>query len=159
MKPETKWRLADLSVDLLAALLVGMAALLLLLGASRYRQDADAVDADRRLSTVADYVVARARQCDAAGGLSVGGVQGTPCLSSGLDGCAYALYWHDGRLMELFAYPEDIDGFSPGNGRPVAELDSFAFSLEDGLLEVRLGWKGRERVVRTYLRTERSMCQ
>lgn len=153
MSRSTLWGLADLATRALSALLIGTCALLLLRGADLYGRHRDALRESRDLATAYGYVSTKISQSDADGGVAVSEFGGTPCLLTGHGDYLSVLYWHDGSLMELFAYGEDLPSFAPGDGNPVARLDAFEPSMDGGLLLARLSVGGTEQTLRMRIRT------
>lgn len=125
---------------LLMLLLFGVFAVcvlaVLLTGARAYRglTQRDQAAFDRRTGT--QYIAARVRQADTAGGVAVKPFGDTTALALSQDGMVTWVYWHDGYLMELYTF-EDA-GLSPEDGVPIMELESLELTMEDGLLTARV---------------------
>lgn len=147
---------------LVALLLFGVFAVcvlaVLLSGADAYRRltDRDMGAYERR--TCVQYVATRVRQADAAGGVAVGDLGGTPALLLGAEeGYATWVYCHNGWLMELYA-AEDGD-FDPADGERVVAARDLRAELADGLLRVTLrGARGEETELLLCLRSDEGVA-
>ena len=97
-----------------------------------------ALSADRRTGML--FVSTKVRQCDRAGCISAGELDGADALylTEELEGERYKtiLYAHDGYLYELYA-PEDL-AVKPGDGEPILPIGSFEAAQQDGLLTIRI---------------------
>ena len=129
---------------LLMLLLFGIFAVcvlaVLLTGARAYRglTQRDQAAFGRRTGT--QYIAARVRQADTAGGVAVKPFGDTTALALTQDGMVTWVYWYDGYLMELYTFGDG--GLSPGDGVPIMELESLELSMEDGLLTAEVGSAG-----------------
>lgn len=125
---------------LLMLLLFGIFAVcvlaVLLTGARAYRglTQRDQAAFDRRTGT--QYIAARVRQADTAGGVAVKPFGDATALALTQDGMVTWVYWYDGYLMELYTF--ENGGLSPEDGVPIMELESLELSMEDGLLTARV---------------------
>lgn len=129
---------------LLMLLLFGVFAvcvlIVLLAGARAYRglTERDGAAYDRR--TCLQYLTARVRQGDLAGGVTVEPFgDGAALCMWDPEGFVTRVYCHDGWLMELYTF-EDAE-LEPQDGEKVLPLEGLDLTLEDGFLtaEVRQG--------------------
>lgn len=129
---------------LLMLLLFGVFAvcvlIVLLTGARAYRglTERDAGAYDRR--TCLQYLTARVRQGDRAGGVTVEPFGDTDALCvRDPEGFVTRVYCHDGWLMELYTF-EDAE-LEPRDGEKILPLEGLDLTLEEGFLtiEVRRG--------------------
>lgn len=136
----TKHQMDGLLMLLLFGVFAVCVLIVLLTGAKAYRglTGRDAAAYDRR--TCVQYLTARVRQGDLAGGVTVEpfGDAEALCMKDP-DGFVTRVYCHDGWLMELYTF-EDME-LEPQDGEKVLPLEGLSLSLEDGLLtaEVRQG--------------------
>lgn len=127
-------------IDSLAALLLfGVFAacvlMVLLTGADAYRRLTlrDQAAYDRRTCT--QYIAARVRQADYAGGIAVEDFGGCEALVLEADADYRTwLYCLDGWLMELYCFAEEP--LAPEDGERLIEAEGMQLSLENGLLTV-----------------------
>ena len=125
---------------LLALLLFGVFAVclmaVLLTGANTYRALTDRDQEAYDYRVCAQYLAARVRQADCAGGIDVVDFDGTRALAlDGGDGEYYTrVYYYDGYLMELYtSYGSEME---PRDGERVMAAGGLEFSREGSLLTV-----------------------
>lgn len=153
-----KKRAAQHHMDaLMALILFGVFAAcvlaVLLTGAGAYQRltQRDRSAFDRR--TAIQYIATRVRQSDIAGSVEVVSFQGTNALAlEESTGYVTRVYWYDGYLMELYA-AADSD-LAPEDGVKLLESEPVDFSLEDGLLTVKIDGGSAGKVLCLSLRTE-----
>ena len=116
--------------------------IVLMLGASIYRNISDVSNEGADERSVLAYIWTKSKNFNEAGMISVTGFHGMDVLAiiEVLGGMEYQtlVYYHDGWLCELFT--EKGLGLSPGDGVRVMRLESLAFeSVEYGLIRVTAG--------------------
>jgi len=118
--------------------------MVLMLGASIYRNINDISREGQYEHTALSYIWTRAKNFDEAGSLKVGDFDGIPALfiDETLGGTEFrtAIYNHDGWLFELFS--ETALEFRPEDGVRVLSVDDLSFrEIENGIIEVTAGGK------------------
>lgn len=134
----------DLLVLLLFAVFATALLLVLLAGADSYRRVAQRGDDGYNRRLCVQYVAAKVRHSDVAGGVFVGGFSApdaedgisTLYLRQQINGTDYdtRIYWYDGAVRELFA--QAGGDFQPQDGDAVLPAAALTFAQEDGLLTV-----------------------
>ena len=125
----------------------------LLSGAGAYRRLVDRDQGAYDSRTCIQYIATRVRQSDIAGSVEVVSFQGTNALAlEESTGYVTRVYWYDGYLMELYA-AADSD-LAPEDGVKLLESEPVDFSLEDGLLTVKIDGGSAGKVLCLSLRTE-----
>ena len=113
---------------------------MLLSGAGVYRRLTERDDRAYDQRTAVQYVAARVRQADQAGGVSVRTFEGCPALilSEEIEGETYEtrIYHYDGYLRELFVSAEGI--FLPEDGERVLPAGGFLVYPEEPGLQIRI---------------------
>ena len=118
--------------------------MVLMLGASVYRNINDISRAEQNEHTALSYIWTKLKNFDDENAISVGDFNGIPAvfIDETLGGTDYrtAIYLYDGWLLELFS--ETALDFAPESGRRIVQLNSLSFNETDhGLIEVSLGSK------------------
>jgi len=118
--------------------------MVLMLGASIYRNINDIAREGQNEHTALSYVWTKTKNFDDAGSIHVGDFNGVPALfiDESIGDVAYrtAVYHYDGWLMELFS-EADLE-FSPTDGVRVVTIDDMSFDAADnGLIKVTAGGK------------------
>ncbi len=140
-----KKRAAQHQMDaLMALILFGVFAAcvlaVLLTGARAYQRltQRDRSAFDRR--TAIQYIATRVRCSDTAGAITVEEFDGVECLclseAYGPDSYVTRVYCYDGYLRELFCSADD--GLGPEAGESVLEAQAVDFTLEAGMLTVKV---------------------
>ena len=113
--------------------------MVLMLGASVYRNVNDISREGQQEHTALSYIWTKTKNYDSAGSIYAGEFHGLSALfideHIGDSTFSTAIYCYNGWLLEL--YGESLTGFSPSDGVPVAQIDSLSFrELSNGLIEV-----------------------
>ena len=145
-------RLDGLLALLIFAVFAACILAVLLTGARAYRRLTRRDQAAYDSRTCVQYVAARVRQSDAAGGIEVAPFGGTDALvlREG-SGCTTRVYWYDGWLMELYSAPGTE--LSPEDGTRLLEAEQVDFTLEDGLLRAEIRSGGQQSTLCLSLRS------
>lgn len=154
MNRSSKQHLSGVFPLLLFAVLAACVLTVLMTGAGLYRRltgrDSDA----QVLRTAGQYIAVKVRQTETPDAVSVGDFGGENALiiAQELEGETYLtrVYCYDGWLRELFS--ADESGMSPEDGEKLLEMDSLAFTEEDGLLTVGLTDGENSRTLLLHLR-------
>lgn len=125
-------------VFVLLGLFAVMSTLMVLLGAQMYRNTVDHAEANNEGRVLAAYVRSMIRAEDGADDVAIEEYDGTPvlALSESVDGEDYVtwLYSYEGQLYEQFTSAGH--DFEPLSGSVICPAQSFAPSLQNGLLTV-----------------------
>ena len=118
--------------------------MVLMLGASIYRNINDIARDGQDEHTALSYVWTKTKNFDDAGSVHVGDFSGVPALfiDESIDDIKYrtAIYNYDGWLMELFS--EAALEFYPTDGVRVVMIDNLSFdAVDNGLIKVTAGDK------------------
>jgi len=116
--------------------------MVLMLGASIYRNINEISNDGQAEQTALSYVWSKTKNFDNAGGIHVGDFKGVPALfiDEKLGDTYYrtAIYYYDGWLCELFS--EVALEFSPEDGVRVIRVDEMRFeSVSNGLIKATTG--------------------
>ncbi len=107
----------------------------LLTGAGAYQRLTERDRGAWERQTREQYIAARVRQADRAGGVTAGGFAGMPALRLGEEsGYVTWVYCHEGWLMELYTSGEAE--LAPEDGTRLLEAAALRVRLADGLLEI-----------------------
>jgi len=118
--------------------------MVLMLGASVYRNINDISYEGQSEHTALSYIWTKTKNFDDAGSIHVGDFNGVPALfineKLGDTDFRTAIYKYDGWLVELFS--ETSLEFYPEDGVRVIQIDDLDFKeISDGLIEVSIGNK------------------
>jgi len=118
--------------------------LVLMLGASVYRNINDISRDGEQEHTALSYIWTKSKNFDNANSIHVGDFEGVPALfideAFGDTEFRTAIYYYDGWLYELFS--ETGLDFSPADGVRIVQADTLSFNdLGEGLIEVTVGEK------------------
>ena len=118
--------------------------LVLMLGASVYRNINDISRDGEQEHTALSYIWTKSKNFDNANSIHVGDFEGVPALfideAFGDTEFRTAIYYYDGWLYELFS--ETDLSFSPADGVRIAPVNGLRFNdLGEGLIEVSTGGK------------------
>ena len=113
--------------------------MVLMLGASVYRNINDISRENEQGHTALSYIWTKTKNFDNAGSISVGDFAGAPALfideKIGETFFRTRVYYHNGWLMEL--YSEATLEFSPRDGDRIVQVDELSFrEVENTLIEV-----------------------
>jgi len=116
--------------------------MVLMLGASVYRNINDISREGQHEQTALSYIWTKSKNFDNAQSIHVGSFEGTSALfiDETLGGTDFrtAIYHYDGWLHELFS--ESALDFSPADGVRIVQVDSLRFAnIGNGLIEVTSG--------------------
>ena len=145
-----------LCVLLIYCLFAVCSLLLILTGASAYREISRKMDGDNQLRASLSYVANKVRAGEEAGGivLKKSGDTDVLTIAAEYDGDAYLtyLYWYDGTLMEQFL--GETDPFLPADGEKVTPLKRFSMTRRGGVLTLSAtADTGRQASMTVCLRT------
>lgn len=123
-----------------------MMLLVLLFGASAYKNITTSLEQQYRERTCLNYIAAKVRNCDSAGKVYITDVPGVPALAmdEGTGDIVYTtyIYYYNGSLYEL--YIEKDSQFSPSDGFSILPLDDVAIEqMTDSLFKVECTANGR----------------
>jgi len=118
--------------------------MVLMLGASIYRNINDISRAEQHEHTAASYIWTKLKNFDEKDAISVGEFDGVSAvfIDENLDGTDFrtAIYVYDGWLLELFS--EKSLEFSPENGRRIVQSEEMTFkNVNNNLIEISLNNK------------------
>ncbi|MCL2819832.1 MAG: DUF4860 domain-containing protein [Oscillospiraceae bacterium] len=118
--------------------------MVLMLGASVYRNINDISRAEQHEHTAFSYIWTKTKNFDEAGAITVGEFGGVSAIlineKIGETDYRTAIYVSDGWLLELFS--EAALDFSPQSGRRIVEIDEMTFNETDlGMIEIVSGNK------------------
>lgn len=132
--------ISGIAAALLLCLFAGLILASLLSGAGAYRRVAARGGETPDSRSALQYVATKLRQAPSEESVSLRpfGEGDCLCIAEEIEGAEYItrVYCRNGRIMELFA-PAEIE-FSPEDGEKIAEADALEFSLENGLLLVKI---------------------
>lgn len=112
----------------------------LLTGARAYRGLTQRDQAAFNRRTGVQYIAARVRQADVAGGVTVGPFGDAMALTITQEGFVTWVYWYDGYLMELYTLADAE--LTPQDGVRIMPMESLSLTLEDGLLTAEVCGEG-----------------
>ncbi len=120
--------------------------LVLVYGASGYKNISESMDEQYRERTCLNYITAKVRHYDAYGSIYLTDFNGIRALAmdeAGLDDLYTTyIYFYDGYLYELYA-PND-NNLLPSDGRPIIAMDDVSFSqISASLFRVQATANGR----------------
>jgi len=134
---EHRYQITDVLALLTLTVFALCVLLVLLTGASVYRDLVSREEASYTRRTALQYLTTRVRQAESVKAGDFDGCQAL-ILEDTIDGETYTtrVYCHDGWLRELYS----VAGakLSPENGEALLEADSLTVSLDDRLLTVTL---------------------
>jgi len=116
--------------------------MVLMLGASVYRNVNDISREDQYEHTALSYIWTKTKNFDENGGITVGDFNGVPALiineTIGETNFRTVIYHHDGWLRELFS--EATLDFSLYDGKQLVTIDDLSFEmLDNGLIKAETG--------------------